>query len=106
MAAFFADDILKCIFLDGNSRIPNKISWKYVAYRLIDNKPSMVQIMDCRRPGDNRIIWTNDATVYWRIYCDIRPRLVRDGDRGDHPVDIYVSMIISLLHSYLLYTVF
>ena len=31
MAAFFADDILKCIFLNGNSWIPNKISWKYVA---------------------------------------------------------------------------
>ena len=26
MAAFFADDILKCIFLNGNSLIPNKIS--------------------------------------------------------------------------------
>ena len=31
MAAFFANDILKCIFLNGNSWIPNKISWKYVA---------------------------------------------------------------------------
>ena len=63
MAAFFADDILKCIFLNGNSWIPNKISWKYVAWRLIDNKPSMVQIMGCRRAGDNPIIWTNDDTV-------------------------------------------
>ena len=26
-----ADDILKCIFLNLNSLIPNKISWKYVA---------------------------------------------------------------------------
>ena len=63
MAAFFADDILKCISLNGNSWIPNKISWKYVAWRLIDNKPSMVQIMGCRRAGDNPIIWTNDSTV-------------------------------------------
>ena len=31
MAAFLADDTLKCIFLNGNSWIPNKISWKYVA---------------------------------------------------------------------------
>ena len=31
IAAFFADDILKCIFLNGNSWIPNEISWKYVA---------------------------------------------------------------------------
>ena len=28
---FFADDILKCVFLHGNSWIPNKISWNYVA---------------------------------------------------------------------------
>ena len=72
----FADDILKCIFLNGNSWIPNKISWEYVALRLIDNKPSMVQIMGCRRAGDNPIIWTNDGTVYWRIY-EIRPRWVK-----------------------------
>ena len=31
MAAFFADDIFKCIFLNGNSWITNKISLKYVA---------------------------------------------------------------------------
>ena len=97
----FADDILKCILLNLNSWIPNKISWKYVAWRLIDNKPYMVQIMGCRRAGDNPIIWTIDG-----IYCETRPRWVRDGDRGDHPSDIYVSVIISLLYSYLLYTVF
>ena len=47
-----------------------------VTLRLIDNKPSMVQIMGCRRAGDNPIIWTNDGTVYWRIY-EIRPRWVK-----------------------------
>ena len=73
----FADDILKCIFLNGNSWIPNKISWEYVAWRLIDNKPFMVQIMGCRRAGDNPIIWTNDGTVYWCIYCKIRPPWVK-----------------------------
>ena len=30
---------------------------------------------------------------------------LRAGDRSDHPGDIYVSVIISLLYSYLLYTV-
>ena len=59
----FADDILKCIFLNLNSWIPNKISWKYVTWRLIDNKPSMVKIMGCRRAGDNPIIWTIDGIV-------------------------------------------
>ena len=76
----FSDDILKCIFLNGNSWIPNKTSWKYVAWRLIDNKPSMVQIMGCRPAGDNPIIWTNDGIAYWRIYCETRPRWVRDGE--------------------------
>ena len=102
----FADGILKSIFLNLNSWIPNKISWKYVAYRLIDNKPSMVQIMGCRRAGDYPIIWTINGIVFWRIYCETRPRWVRDGDWGDHPGDIYVSVITSLFYLHLLYTVF
>ena len=40
-------------------------------------KPSMVQKMGCRRAGDNPIIWTNDGTVSWHIYCEIRPRWVK-----------------------------
>ena len=62
--------------------------------------------MGCRRVGDNPIIWTNDGTVYWRIYiAKFGLDELRAGDRGDHPGDIYVSVIISLLYSYLLYTV-
>ena len=33
--------------------------------------------MGCRRAGDNPIIWTNDGTVSWHIYCEIRPRWVK-----------------------------
>ena len=51
MAAFFADDIFKCIFLNENFWISNKISLKYVPEGLIDNKPSLVLIMGCRRTG-------------------------------------------------------
>ena len=39
--------------------------------------PSMVQIMGCRRAGDNPITWTKNGTVYWRIYCEFRPRWVK-----------------------------
>ena len=65
-----ADVILKCIFLNLNSWIPYKISWKYVAWRLIDNKPSMVQIMGCRRAGDNPIIWTINGIYIAKLGLD------------------------------------
>ena len=66
----FADVILKCIFLNLNSWIPYKISWKYGAWRLIDNKPSMVQIMGCRRAGDNPIIWTINGIYIAKLGLD------------------------------------
>ena len=52
-AAIFADGIFKSIFFNENYWISNKISLKYVPLGLIDNKPSLVQIMGCRRTGDN-----------------------------------------------------
>ena len=52
IVAIFADDIYKCISLNDNFWISNKISFKYVPQCLIDNKPSLVQNMDCRRAGD------------------------------------------------------
>ena len=42
----FPDDIFKCIFLNENLWISNKIPLKYVTQGSIDNKPSLVQIMD------------------------------------------------------------
>ena len=48
----FADDILKCIFLNGNVWIPIEISLKFVPKGPIDNIPALVQIMAWRRPGD------------------------------------------------------
>ena len=46
------DDIFKCILLSENVWIPNKISLKCVRKGLIDNIPSLVQIMAWRRPCD------------------------------------------------------
>ena len=42
MAAILADDIFKCIFLNGNGRIPIQISLKFVPAGPIDNNPALV----------------------------------------------------------------
>ena len=52
MAAIWADDIFKCIFLNENDKIPIQISLKLVSRSPIDNKPALVQVMDWRRIGD------------------------------------------------------
>ena len=48
----FADDIFKHIFLNKNVSISIKISLKFVPKGLMNNIPSLVQIMAWRRPGD------------------------------------------------------
>ena len=48
----FADDILKCIFLNEYVWIPIEISLKFVPKGPIDNIPALVQIMAWRHPGD------------------------------------------------------
>ena len=53
MAAILTDDILKCIFLDWNDRIPIEISLNFVPRSPLDIKPALVQVMARRRTGDN-----------------------------------------------------
>ena len=48
----FADDIIKCIFLNGNVWISIKVSLKCVPKGPINKIPALVQIMAWRRPGD------------------------------------------------------
>ena len=48
----FADDIFKCIFVNGNIWIWNKISLKQVPWGPIDNMSALVQIMAWCLPGD------------------------------------------------------
>ena len=67
MAASFADDFFIGIFLNGDFRISNKISLKHVPCGLIVNKPSLVQIMGCRRKGDNPLSEPVMDTVPRRI---------------------------------------
>ena len=51
----FADDILKCIFLNENEWISLKISLKLVLKGPINNIPALVRIMAWRRPSDKRL---------------------------------------------------
>ena len=48
----FADDVFKCIFLNGNLWILIKISLKFAPKGSINNIPALVQIMAWRRIGD------------------------------------------------------
>ena len=52
MAAILVEDILKCIFLNENHRIPIRISLKFVPRSPVDNKPALVQVMGWRRTSD------------------------------------------------------
>ena len=77
MAAILVGDNSKCIFLNGNDRIPMRISLKFVPRSSIDNKPALVQVMAWRRIGDkslpktmltqslglNELMWYNYVAV-------------------------------------------
>ena len=52
MADILSDDILNCIFLHKNERIPIQISLTYVPRSPVDNKPALVQVMAWRQTGD------------------------------------------------------
>ena len=52
MAATFADNIFKCIFLNENVRVMVKISLKFVPEGSNDNKSALVQVMAWRQTGD------------------------------------------------------
>ena len=51
MAAIWADNIFKCIFLNENDKIPIQISLKLVPRSPVDNKTALVQVMAWRRIG-------------------------------------------------------
>ena len=52
MAAIFADDIFKLIFMNEYDRILNQISLRFIPRSPIDNKPSLVWVMAWHRTGD------------------------------------------------------
>ena len=52
MVTNIPDDMFKCIFLDENILISIKILLKFVPKGPINNIPTLVKIVDWRRPGD------------------------------------------------------
>ena len=72
----FANDILKCIFLNENVWIPNNISLKFVPKGPINNNPALVQVMAWRRPGDKPL---SEPMMVWLLthICVTRPQWVK-----------------------------
>ena len=71
----FPDDIFKSIFSNQNIWITIKISLKFVTKVLINNIPSLVQIMDRRRPGDKPLSQPMMVNLRTHI-CVTRPQWV------------------------------
>ena len=74
---YFADDALKCIFLNENVWISLKIPLKFVSKVPINNIPALVQIMVWRRPGDKLLSEPMLVFVPTHI-CVTRPQWVNE----------------------------
>ena len=73
---YFADDVLKCIFLNENVWISLTIPLKFVPRGPINNIPALVQIMAWRRPGDKPLSESMLVFVPTHI-CVTRPQWVK-----------------------------
>ena len=62
----FTDDIFNWNFLNENPSISIKTSLKYIPKGLIDNKPTLVQILSWRRTGDKPI---SEPMMSWIPYA-------------------------------------
>ena len=71
----FADDVFKCIFLNKNVWVSLKISLKFVPKGLINNIPSLIQIMAWHRPGDKPLSEPMMVILLTHI-CVTRPQWV------------------------------
>ena len=74
----FADDTFKRIFLNENIRISIKISPKFVTKGLINNIPSLVQIMGYLTDAYLR----HSASVGWSIWPSSPPRMRHSAAAG------------------------
>ena len=68
---YFADDVLKCIFLNENVWISLKIPLKLVPSGPINNIPALVQIMAWHRPGDKPL--SESMLVFVPTYICVTP---------------------------------
>ena len=82
MAAFFADDIFTCIFLNEKVWISINISLKFAPEGQINKIPVLVQIMAWRRPGDKPLSEPIMFSLLTHI-CVTRPQWVNTWRLGD-----------------------
>ena len=64
----FANDFLKCIFVDENVWIPIRISLKFASKEPISYIPTFSSDNGLVPNGPQAIIGTNDGLGWWRIY--------------------------------------
>ena len=74
----FANDTVKCIFVNENLWNPIKISLQFVPKGPINNIQALVQIMAWRRPGDKPLSEPMMVRLPTHI-CVTRPQWVNDG---------------------------
>ena len=91
---YFADDVLKCIFLNENVWISLKIPLKFVPRGPINNIPALLQIMAWRRPGDKPLSEPMMVSLLTHI-CVTRPQWVN--------VLNYLSKTLKNVHATFLY---
>ena len=77
----FPDDIFKWIFLNENVWISINISLKFVPRGLINNIPTLVQVMAWRRPGDKPLTEPMMVRLPTHI-CVTRPQQVKRRSSG------------------------
>ena len=85
----FADNTFKWFFQNENVWISIEISLKFVPKGLINNNPSLVQIMAWRRPGDKPLSEPMMVSLPTHI-CVTRPQWVKSsppGQSGRHFAD-------------------
>ena len=71
----FADDSLKCIFLNENVWISIKISLNFIPKGPINNIPALFQIMAWRRPGDKPLSEPMKVSLLTHV-CVTQPQWV------------------------------
>ena len=72
----FADNIFKCIFLNENVQISDKISLKFIPKGPVNNIPALVQIMAWRHPGGKPLFEPMMVSLKTHI-CITRPQWVK-----------------------------
>ena len=85
MVAIFADDISRCIFINGKFCILIKILLKFIPKGLINNKPALTQIMAWRRIGDKPL---SESTLTRFTDAYMRHQEVEGGGGGVKPLPL------------------